>query len=82
MVLAFMNEKGGYTMTGPSWRWWIALDSKNTWAVHVQSWATSVVVFCLVGRHGRSSRFRFIPHDINFFFGLCIPSGASRRLAG
>jgi hypothetical protein len=82
MVLAFMNEKGGYTMTGPSWRWLIALDSKNTWAVHVQSQATSMVVFCLVSRHGCSSRFRFILHDINFFFGLGIPSGTPRRLAG
>jgi ATP-binding cassette, subfamily B, bacterial len=32
MFLAFMNERGGYTMTGPSWRWWMALDSKDTWS--------------------------------------------------
>ena len=45
IFLAFMNEKGGYTMTGLSWQWWIALDSKESWAVHVPSCATSMVVF-------------------------------------
>ena len=34
-----------------------------------------MVIFCLVGHFGQSSRFRFIFHDINFFFGHCIPSG-------
>jgi hypothetical protein len=61
MFLAFMREKGGYTMTGPSWRWWIALDF---WK-HMGSSGAVVgdingCIFCLVGRLGRSSRFRFI----------------------
>jgi hypothetical protein len=82
MFLAFMREKGGDTMARPSWRWQIALNFGNTWAVQVLSLAASMVVFCLVGRSGRSSRFRFIPHDINSLFGRCIPSGSTRGLAG
>jgi hypothetical protein len=70
-----MSEKGGDTMTSPLWRVWIALDSKDTWAVLVPWCATSMVVFCLAGRRGRSSRFRFFFHDINFTSVLCISSG-------
>jgi hypothetical protein len=58
-----MREKVGYTMARPSWRWWIALD----FCKHMGSSGAVVVVgdingciFCLVGRLGRSSRFRFI----------------------
>jgi hypothetical protein len=77
MFLAFMNEKCGYTMAGLSRHWLIALNSKDTWAVQGHTWATSMVVFCLVDRRGRSSRFRFILHDINFYMGSCIPSGST-----
>jgi hypothetical protein len=56
-----MREKVGYTMARPSWRWWIALD----FCKHMGSSGAVVgdingCIFCLVGRLGRSSRFRFI----------------------
>jgi hypothetical protein len=70
-----MAEKGGDTMTSPPWRWQIAQDSKDTWAILVPWCATSMVVSCLVGRLAPASRFRFFFHDINFTSVLCFPSG-------
>jgi hypothetical protein len=53
----------------------MAQDSNGTWAIVVPWGATSIVVSSLVGRLGRSIRFRFFFHDINFTSVLCFPSG-------
>jgi hypothetical protein len=76
MFLAFMREKGGYTMTGPSWRWWIALDfwkymGSSVAVVGDINGCFFVSSAALVVRVASGSSF----NDINFFFGHCIPSG-------